>query len=88
MPPRYTLTILQGLENPHHGAVRGDIVYSIVFKTSEDNGGNGALYRAKEEQVLRLQAAYDKWDAHGMVWSKASKDVSIYAGISRLQFID
>ncbi|KAI0684783.1 hypothetical protein BC835DRAFT_1292151, partial [Cytidiella melzeri] len=56
--------------NPHRGAVLREIVDAILESRAEN--GQPARWRTKEEQAVRLEAAYQKWFARGGVWSEAA----------------
>lgn len=70
----YLATVLNGTKNPYRSAVGKDI-RDAILKTPARNGKH-ATYWKKDEQELRLQAAYEKWSKKGDVWSAAAPKVS------------
>ncbi|KAI0694289.1 hypothetical protein BC835DRAFT_1274738, partial [Cytidiella melzeri] len=67
---RYEAVIVGGVHNPHRPAVLRDIVNAILECPAED--GRPARWRPQEEQAVMLKAMYQKWLAHGGVWSEAA----------------
>lgn len=70
---RYVAVILNGARNPHRSEVAKDIT-DAVLKTRASEG-TPATYWSQSEQEIRLEAAYNKWAAHGGVWSAAAREV-------------
>ncbi|KAI0682549.1 hypothetical protein BC835DRAFT_1311466 [Cytidiella melzeri] len=67
---RYEAVIVGGVHNPHRAAVLRDIVDAILECPAED--GRPAKWRSKEEQVVMVEAMYQKWFSRGGVWSEAA----------------
>lgn len=59
---------------------RKQVLYDIrnaIIKTSAKKN-QPSTYWTKEEQAIRLVAAYDKWLQHGGVWSAAASKVKCF----------
>ncbi|TFK89020.1 hypothetical protein K466DRAFT_487711, partial [Polyporus arcularius HHB13444] len=67
---RYLICIINGTKNPHRAEVARDLSSAILESTASGRGP--AVYRSQSEQETRLQEVFDKWSAHGGVWSAAA----------------
>ncbi|EGN99061.1 hypothetical protein SERLA73DRAFT_73632 [Serpula lacrymans var. lacrymans S7.3] len=73
---RYLVTIINGTNNPNRPQVAQEITDAILVTTAQHNDKTGlALYRAKDDQEVRLQMVFEKWSQKGGVWSAASSKV-------------
>lgn len=68
--------VKDGTRNPHRSEVAKDIRDSIMIKPANKDGC--AKYWTKEEQAVKLAAAYNKWSKVGTVWSAAAYKVNIF----------
>ncbi|PIL36750.1 hypothetical protein GSI_00439 [Ganoderma sinense ZZ0214-1] len=66
---RYLVCLVGGSKCPVRQAVAIDIVDAILKSRALPN--SPAIYWSKEEQVARLEAAFEKWEAKG-VWTAAA----------------
>lgn len=64
---------MNGTKNPYRGQVGQDIRDAIIKKRAEK--GEPAMYWSQTEQESRLEHTYQKWSAHGGVWSAAASKV-------------
>lgn len=69
----YLVAVLQGTNNPHYSQIAKDVRDAILRKPA----GNGELakYWTKEQQEVKIEAAYTKWAAKG-AWLAAAQNVS------------
>ncbi|TFY73336.1 hypothetical protein EWM64_g10676, partial [Hericium alpestre] len=70
---RYAVTIVNGKHNIWYWIVIEDIQEAILLKKADQD--SKAIYRTKEDQEVRLEAAYRAWDQHGGMWAAAAPRV-------------
>ncbi|TFY75259.1 hypothetical protein EWM64_g8749, partial [Hericium alpestre] len=70
---RYQAAIINGTKNPYRLAVAQDLRDAILIKGASKEVP--AKYWAKEEQEVKLEAAFVKWTRRGGVWSAAAAKV-------------
>lgn len=70
---RYLVVVLNGTKNPHRSGVAKDIRDAILKAGSTPE--SPAKYWSKEEQAVKLTAAYEKWEKVPGVWSAAAQKV-------------
>jgi hypothetical protein len=73
---RFLAVIVNGTKNPHRAEVASDITDAILKKRAAN--GKGAEYWSKEEQISKLEAAFEKWTRKGGVWSAAAAQVRVF----------
>jgi hypothetical protein len=73
---RFLAVIVNGTKNPHWAEVASDITDAILKKRAAS--GKGAEYWSKEEQILKLEAAFEKWTCKAGVWSAAAAQVRVF----------
>jgi hypothetical protein len=70
---RYLAVVIGGVKNVHYKAVAKDITESVM--ETKATKGVPATYWKQEEQVRRLEDAFEKWAKKGNVWSAAAVKV-------------
>ena len=73
---RFLAVIINGTKNPHRAEVASDITDAILKKRAAN--GKGAEYWSKEEQISKLEAAFEKWRRRSGVWSAAAAQVRVF----------
>lgn len=73
---RYLTTVVDGKTNPLKSQIRARLTDALLVRRAEN--GTPAIYREKDDQLIRLEEVYKYYSDLGGAWTAASAKVSMH----------